>query len=286
MTDVPIDMTTTDHSALAFIGKRMAATNGYRPQQASDLYITSGTSRDFAYGQHRIFAYTFELSVKDYPDDSLIAAETGRNKEAVLYLAERAWCPLSILGAATMAARCGVFDDDLEISRGWRINPAGTDTATVGAWQRGDPAATSYLGYKQLGTVPSGRFAFVTGLVAGTATSANDLDGGTTTVESPRFQLSTGLGQRLAFQWTFAHYATATSHDFFRVEVVTDDGAATVVMLVSGKAVDRDAAWTAASIDLNRWAGQRVVVRFIARDGGPESLVEAAFDDVRVTRPG
>ena len=75
----------------------MARSNGYKPQQASDLYISSGTSRDYQYGVYRIFAYTFELSAKDYPDDSLIESETGRNKEAALYLMERAWCPLSVL---------------------------------------------------------------------------------------------------------------------------------------------------------------------------------------------
>ena len=45
----------------------MAATNGYRPEQASDLYLTSGTTRDYEYGTYRIFAYTFEMSVEDYP---------------------------------------------------------------------------------------------------------------------------------------------------------------------------------------------------------------------------
>ena len=77
--DVPSDMTTADHSALAIIGKHMASTNGYKPEQASDLYLTSGTTRDYEYGVYRIFSYTFELSVKDYPDDSLIASETGRS---------------------------------------------------------------------------------------------------------------------------------------------------------------------------------------------------------------
>ena len=43
MADVPSDMTTQDHAALVKIGKHMAATNGYRPEQASDLYISSGT---------------------------------------------------------------------------------------------------------------------------------------------------------------------------------------------------------------------------------------------------
>ena len=83
-TNVPGDMTTQDHAALAAIGRHMAATNGYRAEQASDLYITSGTTRDYEYGTYRIFSYTIELSNVDYPKDTRIASETGRNKEAVL----------------------------------------------------------------------------------------------------------------------------------------------------------------------------------------------------------
>ena len=45
-TNVPSDMTTDHHDALVLIGKKMAASNGYKPEQASDLYITSGTTRD------------------------------------------------------------------------------------------------------------------------------------------------------------------------------------------------------------------------------------------------
>ena len=84
MTDVPGDMTVAGpRRAGAHRAGHMAATNGYKPEQASDLYISSGTTRDYQYGVYRIFAYTFEMSVVDYPDDSLIASETGRNKEAV-----------------------------------------------------------------------------------------------------------------------------------------------------------------------------------------------------------
>ena len=45
----------------------MAATNGYKPEQASDLYISSGTTRDYEYGTYRIFSYTFEMSVETTP---------------------------------------------------------------------------------------------------------------------------------------------------------------------------------------------------------------------------
>jgi carboxypeptidase T len=96
--DVPADMTSQDHAALAAIGRHMAASNGYRAEQASDLYITSGTTRDYEYGMYRIFAYTFELSNTDYPKSPAIATETARNKAAVLYLAETAGCPYAILG--------------------------------------------------------------------------------------------------------------------------------------------------------------------------------------------
>ncbi len=138
-TDIPSDMTKADHDALVAIGKKMAASNGYRPIQASSLYITSGTTRDFMYGMYRTYSYTFELSVTEYPDDSKISSETGRNKEAVLYLAERASCPLSVLGEKVRLARCGAFDDDLEVFRGWTYDPDGTDTATTGKFSRANP---------------------------------------------------------------------------------------------------------------------------------------------------
>ena len=221
MSDVPADMTVQDHAALALIGRHMARTNGYRPEQASDLYISSGTTRDYQYGIYRIFAYTFEMSVKDYPDDSMIAPETGRNKESVLYLMERAACPLSVLGAAVRIARCGAFDDDLEVSRGWIGNPDGTDTAPANArFVRANPASTASAGPKQLGTVRSGAKAFVTGAAAGAKASSNDLDG-RTSLRSQAIDLPSGLGQRLTFAYVFAHNATSTSADTLRAVVET-----------------------------------------------------------------
>jgi hypothetical protein len=286
--NIPLDMTTDDHNALVIIGRHMAATNGYRPEQASDLYLTSGTTRDYEYGTYRIFAYTFEMSVKDYPDDSLIASETGRNKEAVLYLIERASCPLAVLGAAVRTARCGAFDDDLEVSRGWVVNADHTDTGSGATWQRGDPAPTTYAGVRmQPDSVPSGRSAFITGLAAGTSSSANDVDGGRTSVTSPTIDLPATAGQKLQFRWTFAHDARATSADEFRVEVIDvgSGNAATSVLVVPGTPVVRSAGWRTMSIDLSAWAGKTIRLRFSATDAGVNGVVEAGFDDVRVTQP-
>ena len=75
-----------------------------------------------------------------------------------------------------------VFSDNFETSLGWTTNPSGTDTATTGAWQRGDPAGTSSGITLQLGTTTSGTNDLVTGAAAGTSAGAFDVDGGTTSV--------------------------------------------------------------------------------------------------------
>ena len=285
MTNTPPDMTGQDQLALSIIGKAMARSNGYKPQQASDLYISSGTSRDYQYGVYRIFPYTFELSAKGYPDDSLIESETGRNKEAALYLMERAWCPLSVLGAAIAKARCGAFDDDLEVYRGWALNPDGTDTAPLaGRFIRADPAATTSLGAKQLGSTPSGSKGYVTGAPAGTSPNANDLDG-RTTIRSPSFALAAAAGQRLTFAYSFAHSSSSSSADTLRAIVERADGTRVQVYAVAGRPVDVDGVWRTAVVSLDAFAGQTIRLRFEAVDGGPNNLLEVQLDDIRVTRP-
>ena len=286
-TNVPADMTADDQAALVAIGKAMAKSNGYRPQQASDLYITSGTSRDYAYGTYRIFSYTFELSAVDYPKDTLIDSETGRNREAVLYLAERAWCPLNVLGAVMTAARCGAFDDDLEVARGWTIDPDAIDTArasTSGRFSRANPSSTSSKGAKQLGTTTSGSIAFVTGAAAGSSSTSYDLDG-STSVRSPDILLPTGAGQRLTFRYVFAHSASSTADDAFRAVIEGPTGARTTVFTVHGRSIDVDGVWKSASVPLDAWAGQSIRIRFEAVEGGRPNLLEVEVDDVRVTRP-
>jgi len=285
MSNVPADMTTQDHAALAIIGKHMAATNGYKPEQASDLYISSGTSRDYQYGMYRIFAYTFEMSITDYPDDSKIASEVGRNKEAALYLMEKAACPLGVLGTAVQVARCGAFDDDLEVFRGWHTNPDGTDTAPASAaFARRNPASTSSHGPKQLGTVRSGARAYVTGAPVGATPGSYDLDG-RTSIRSPAIDLPAAAGQRLTFAYVFAHSKGSTTADSLRAIVERADGTQVEVFSIVGRSADVDGAWRTASVSLDAFAGTTIHLRFVAADGGPGNLLEVELDDIRVTQP-
>ena len=110
-TEVPADMTQDDHNVLVTMGQAMAATNGYTPEQASDLYITDGTINDWLYGVHRIMNYTFEMYPRTsaqggfYPPDEVIPTQTSRNRAAVLYLLEQADCPYDVIGKG--AQYCG-----------------------------------------------------------------------------------------------------------------------------------------------------------------------------------
>jgi carboxypeptidase T len=290
-TDVPEDMTADDQAVFSTVGRDMASTNGFTPQQGSDLYITDGTIDDWLYGQHRIFSYTFELYPRSsnpgfYPPDEVIGPETSRNREAVLRLLENADCMYRAIGKQQQY--CGLsgpvtlFSDDFETARGWTTNAGGADTATSGRWERGDPAATSSSGPKQLGTTASGVNDLVTGRLAGSSAGAYDIDGGTTSIRSPAIALTGGSTYRLSLSYYLAHGSNATAADAFRVSVI---GATTSTVIdVPAAAVDRDAAWSTASADLSAFAGQTVRLQIEAADSAGASLVEAAVDDVRVTR--
>jgi carboxypeptidase T len=96
-------LTADDRATFATMGQAMANSNGYTPEQASDLYIADGTMPDWAWGVYKIFAYTFEMYPRSsspgfYPPDEVIARETSRNRAAVIYLLQQADCPYKVIG--------------------------------------------------------------------------------------------------------------------------------------------------------------------------------------------
>ena len=109
------------------------------------------------------------------------------------------------LGAATVSITVNpsgpvtVFFDNFETSLGWTRNPSGTDTATLGLWERANPAATSSSGTKQMGTTVSGSYDLVTGPLAGSSAGAYDIDGGVTSMRSPNIVLPSGKNLTLTF---------------------------------------------------------------------------------------
>jgi hypothetical protein len=175
-----------------------------------------------------------------------------------------------------------VFFDNFETATGWTVNPNGTDNATTGQWERGDPQTTTSSGTKQQGTTTSGTFNLVTG-AGGGSVGTFDIDGGTTSIQSPLITLPSTGTLTLTFQFYMSHLNNSSSADFFRAFIVVGS-TATQVFQELGAANDDDAVFTLATVNLGAFAGQTVRIRFDAADAAGASLVEAAVDDVRITQ--
>lgn len=87
------------------MAEKMATWNGYAPQQSSELYIASGDTTDWSYGEHKIISFTFELDPSSsgfggggfYPGASQIQPSFDKNLEPMLYLTEYADNPYRVL---------------------------------------------------------------------------------------------------------------------------------------------------------------------------------------------
>ncbi|MBI3551168.1 MAG: zinc carboxypeptidase [Elusimicrobia bacterium] len=106
----PLDDTKAQ-TAYETLAKTMAQWNGYTPEHSSDLYIASGDTTDWAWGAHKIFAFTFELTPKSmwdggfYPGAGAISSTFAANLKPALYLLDladdpyRASAPLGLTRA-------------------------------------------------------------------------------------------------------------------------------------------------------------------------------------------
>lgn len=281
--DLPSDMTALDLEAFKAMGKTMARSNGYRARQSSALYPTDGDMIDWMYARHRIFSFTFELYPTGggttrhwYPPDEVIARETRRNRDAVLYLMGRAVCPYGALGSRAAKNNCGPLYDDFEVARGWQVNARGTDTASDGLWQRGDPLKSPF----QLGAAVSGRAVLVTGRQPG-----HDVDGGRTTARSPYFTVPANGKGRVKLRYWVGMSASSGPDDGFAVRLIDSDGKRVKVLhKVPGNGTRQAPRWRALDKRIpTELAGKRVAIELEAVDAGGDAIVEAAVDQVRVT---
>ncbi|GIL16744.1 MAG: carboxypeptidase T [Oligoflexia bacterium] len=86
------------------MARTMAQWNRYTPQQSSELYIASGDTTDWSYGEHKIISFTFELDPADswsgggfYPGQGVIPGVVEKNTEPCLYLIEHSDNPYRVL---------------------------------------------------------------------------------------------------------------------------------------------------------------------------------------------
>ena len=169
--------------------------------------------------------------------------------------------------------------DNFETNGGWTANPNGTDTATTGIWQIGNPEGVTYQGViMQLNATTSGSNALITGLTAGSNAGTNDIDNGTTSALSPVINVPAGA-TTLSFNYYFAHLFNSSTADFFRVSLIAPSGQTTILNQL-GTNASRSAVWTPFSTDISAYAGQSVQLLIAASDSAGGSLVEAGVDDI------
>jgi hypothetical protein len=78
-----------DNDVLEGLGRAMAVYNGYRPQKSIDLYVTTGTTSDYAYGALGSIGYTFEHAGSSFhpPYAATVPAMYEKNRTALMMLA-------------------------------------------------------------------------------------------------------------------------------------------------------------------------------------------------------
>ena len=176
-----------------------------------------------------------------------------------------------------------VFNDNFEQDRGWVIGAAG-DNATAGIWVRVDPNGTA--AQPENDASPKGTVCFITGQgPVGGAVGVADVDGGTTTLTSPAIDASGGSITFLRYsRWYSNNTGAAPNADSMPIEVSNNNGATwTLLELVTENAE----AWVPRTWRLNDvfpTLGTQFRVRFVARDLGSGSLVEAGVDELEVYR--
>ncbi len=85
-----------DRAAHETLARTMAGWNGYTPQQSSDLYIASGDTTDWSYGELGLVSFTFELSPSRwggggfYPGPDVIQPTFRANLRPMMYLIDLA----------------------------------------------------------------------------------------------------------------------------------------------------------------------------------------------------
>jgi carboxypeptidase T len=83
-----------NQTALRTLGRKFAYFNQYYPEQASGLYITDGSTDDFAYGERGVAAFTFELGTSFFQDCSTFENTIlPNNLPALIYAAKASRTP-------------------------------------------------------------------------------------------------------------------------------------------------------------------------------------------------
>jgi murein tripeptide amidase MpaA len=200
--------------------------------------------------------------------------------EVISYPGAGAEAPLSVGVISKLVAH----NDTCETDLGWSVGAQGDD-AVRGIWERVNPQATA----AQPGDdhTPDGTMCWVTDGRAGNGIGDYDVDNGSTTLTSPIIDASGngGLEGGVAYisywRWYSNNQGNAPDSDSMPV-MISNDGGQTWTALE--EVTENAGAWVYREFTVADYVEptSQLRLRFVARDLGDGSIVEAAVDDVQL----
>ncbi|MFT5286556.1 MAG: choice-of-anchor B domain-containing protein [Planctomycetota bacterium] len=186
--------------------------------------------------------------------------------------------------AVASLSQSTAFNFTMQNDDGW-IAGDPDDDAITGAWTRGNPNGTS--AQPEDDHSPGGARCWFTGqAAAGMPATMNDVDKGITTLFTPVLDMSTLVDPVISYWRWYSNSAGPTSStDVFNIALSDDAGSNwTLVELVGPTGNEVKGGWIFHQFRVTDFFTPTATMqmRFIARDRGDASIVEAAIDDFRV----
>jgi hypothetical protein len=176
-----------------------------------------------------------------------------------------------------------LVSDDLEVPTGWTVGTS-TDDATEGIWELVDPEGT--LAQPGNDHTALGTQCWVTGQgIPGGSPNANDVDGGSTTLLSPIYDLSAVSAARVSYwHWLSNDSGPYPYQDTLQVKISNNGGATWSFLETIGPSENASGGWEQSTIYLSGLLAltSQMQLAFIASDFANDSTVEAAIDDILI----
>ncbi len=172
-----------------------------------------------------------------------------------------------------------LYEDRFDENNGWTVG-APTDDATSGIWEWGDPVGTGAQPEEDADPDPGLNCYFTGNGSPGGDIGESDVDGGRTSLTSPRFDPSGAV--RLQIGYTRWFVDETFPDDTLTTYISNDDGESWILLEAYGTS---ERVWRRAEIDSVEQLlplTDAMRLRFVAEDVGSASLVEAAIDKIKL----
>lgn len=216
---------------------------------------------------------------------TITGAPAGSVVDFTVEVSVDGWTQL-LAGEVFVGTEITVAEYDFEAAgnQGWSVGSP--NDASTGEWTRVDPVGTA--AQPEDDHTPTGVRCWVTGQGSvGGSLGANDVDGGTTSLVSPTWDLSGGINPRISYwRWYSNDQGASPNADVLEIDLSNDGGATWVPAEVVGPSgAGSNGGWFEAELDVASIVTPTAQVRMRVRasDLGDGSIVEAGLDDVRVT---